>query len=114
MKIKVGDLVTVDALEWIDPVWEFDNPTVVLRPVYREFETAHLDDAIETVMLDLIADGDGEDEPKEYRRWNLRTLKRRFSEAMRGKRFPVANYRVKRQSFAIFRDDDGLMFKEQP
>ena len=52
MVIGLGDVLTIDALEWHEG-WEFDNPKVILRPVYREFDTGSLDSAIESLLLDV-------------------------------------------------------------
>lgn len=113
--VTAGDVVTVDVLEWIDPYWEFDNPTVVLAPIYREFETTHTEGAIEDVLLDICCDETapifigGIDGP---RRWNVATLKRRFREAIAGKEFPERNYRAQRVKVRIVREADYLTWEE--
>lgn len=110
--VKEGDVITVDCLEWIDPYWEFDNPCVVIRPIYREFETRHTESAIESVLLDLVCD---EEVPVRHdgpHRWNIPTLRRRFGEALDGKKFAERGYRATRVTARIIRDADGLMWEE--
>lgn len=105
--IKEGDIVTVEAVEWIDPYWDFNNPCVVLKPIYREYETSHLEHAIEDVMLDLIS---GETEGEDPGRWNPKTVRARFRGVIAGKR----RGQVAVQRFEIYRDEDGLMFRDAP
>lgn len=112
--VSEGDVITVDCLEWIDPYWEFDNPTVVLRPIYREYETTHTDGAIEDVLLDLCCDGPVPVRHGPPQRWNEKTLRQRFREALGGKEFPQRNYRATRQVVRITHDGEGLTWEEVP
>ena len=110
--VHEGDRVTIDCLEWIDPYWDFDNPTVVLRPIYREFETDHAEGAIEHVMLDLVCYGTVPRRIGPPQRWNENYLRRIFQAALDGKEFPQRNYRATRATFIIGKDGDGLTFEE--
>lgn len=35
MKVKNKDVVEFIALEWHEPQWEFDHPTVILSPIIQ-------------------------------------------------------------------------------
>lgn len=108
--IAEGDEFTVDALEWYEQ-WEFDNPKVILRPVYREYDTGSLADAIEDVLIDAVCGGEFRGYDHNYG-LSIGTLKRRFREAMNGHTFPVKNFRAKRVRVRITRDRYGLTWEE--
>lgn len=110
--VKEGDEFDVDVVEWIDPVWEFDNPTVILRPVYLEFETTHTEGAIESLLLDLVCGDAVADLAQEHRRWKVKTLRRDFAQRMAGREFPIKQLEATRVRVQITRDANGLTWKE--
>ena len=111
MVIGLGDVLTIDALEWHEG-WEFDNPKVILRPVYREFDTGSLDSAIESMLLDAVANGRiGRSDDHRYG-LSLATMKIRFAEALRGRKFPSRNYRAKRVRVLIVEGEEGLLWED--
>jgi len=105
-----GDVFTIDALEWFE-AWEFYNPTVILRPVYREYDASRLDDAIEDILLDAVCEGQFRGYGKRYG-LSLSTMKRRFREALNGREFPQRGFTAKRVHVRITRDGDGLAWEE--
>lgn len=112
IKIKEGDVITFDTLRWNDG-WEFDCPSMILRPVIRCCEDgSHCEGMVEDVMMDAVCGNNilpTEDFETQWgwRRYNLNTLRRRFREALAGKRFPVAHYFAERMTVKVVKDDDG-------
>lgn len=118
LPIREGDTLTFDVLTWQHEGYEFGRPCLMLSPVIREDSDSHPEALIESVLLDAVYDGkltrNTEEQQIEWRQWNLTTLRRRFREALAGKRFPVAGYRATRQRVRITRDKDGLTWVELP
>lgn len=89
-KIKNGDIVEFLAISWNEPQWEFDYPTVVLKPVIRYSPNGTSPDGmIEDLALDMCCDGKimNEDVSEEFkwRKWQLRTLNKVAKERLNGK-----------------------------
>lgn len=105
------------AIEWTEPSWEFDHPTVVLKPAIRYSPSG---DSAEGMIEDLAIDmcpyaGEArwelsdEDVSHEFawRGWSISNLKRVAAQCLRGKRFPVKNYRVTETWIKFHPDEDG-------
>lgn len=97
--VKAGDVVTFKVLEWFHEGWEFGRPAMMLEPVIRIEHDGSAESLIERVCLDLACNDNPLERLQncdrreiEWRGWNLATLRRRFSQAVKGKRFPVAGY----------------------
>lgn len=111
MKVQEGLVVFCDTLRWNDG-WEFECPSMMLSPVIRCFETgAHHEQIVEDVLIDAIVGGEFVSQSFEqqwgWRGYNLRTLQRRFYEALKGKRFPRANYTATREKIIFIKDEEG-------
>jgi hypothetical protein len=109
LEIKAGDVLTFDVLQW-DEGYEFGAPCLILSPVIRENSDSHPEAMIESVCIDAVLDGElllnNEQQQIEWRQWNLKTLRRRFNEALAGKKFSKLNYRATRQKVRFFWDDE--------
>ena len=119
LSIKEGDILTFDVLEWFHEGYEFGRPCLMLSPVLRENSDQHPDTLIESVMINAVCDGKIDQSPGyaeqeiEWRGWNLKQLRRRFNEALKGKKFPVAGYIATRQVVKVTKDEDGELSWEE-
>lgn len=120
LRVKEGDVVTFDVLEW-DEGWEFGGPCVMLRPVIRVNDNHGAETIIENACIDGCCEGEIKDrsewdeDGKHWRGWTLKTLNRRFAEALRGKRFPKACYRATRKTVKFVKQKDGsLLWEDVP
>lgn len=109
--LKEGMVFRCDTLRWNDG-WEFDCPSMMLSPVIRCYETgAHHENIVENVMIDGVCDGVLKSEDFQrtwgWRGYNLSTLRRRFREALAGKKFPKVNYQAERSLIRIVLDKFG-------
>lgn len=114
IEIKDGTVITVRALEWQED-WEFDHPTVILSPVRRYSPNGDsMEEMIESLGIDACVDGKVGDEfvedEFEWRGWSWATLRRVYSAALRGKRFPKKRYRAKQVEMKFYLDDGELAF----
>ena len=99
--VASGTEITIDVLVWQEG-WDFDHPTVVLRPVLRYSPNG--DDAeqmIEDMCEEAAVNGYLESDYDEGnglvdRCFPLALLKRRFADALRGVEFPVKGYEATR------------------
>jgi hypothetical protein len=117
LKVGDGDKVTFDVIEWFHEGWEFGHPTVMLSPVIRIDHDHGADSIIESVCIGLVC-GDhltylcGSDKQEiEWRGWNFVTLRKRFNQALKGKKFPVANYKAYRVTALFYLDEGELTWK---
>jgi len=109
--IREGDELTFDVLTWQNEGYEFGRPCLMLEPVIRENSDSDPSSLIESACIDAVVDGrlerNSEQHQIEWRGWNLTQLRRRFREALAGKRFPVAGYRATIKRVRIVADKDG-------
>lgn len=93
MKVKNKEVVTFIGLEWQEPQWEFDHPTVILFPVVKYSPNGEsAEKMIEDICIDLCINADtGEDYPDEdvtkefeWRRWNLKIMKNVAKQRLQG------------------------------
>ncbi|HEY1171009.1 MAG TPA: hypothetical protein VGH19_06520 [Verrucomicrobiae bacterium] len=116
-EIKEGMELVCDTLRW-DEGWEFDCPSMMISPVIRCFEDGRHHESIrEEVLINGIVKGAIKDENFEetwgWRGFKLPVLKRRFREALAGKKFPKANYKAERVVVKIVKDDRGELIWEE-
>jgi hypothetical protein len=109
--VREGTAFTVDVLRW-DEEWDFDAPVCVLRPVIRfspngEHTDEMAEQLAEDAAIDGFVDGEGTENGLIDRQFPLALLKRRWSEAWRGKEFPVRQYTAARYHVLFSRDADG-------
>lgn len=109
--IVEGMILVCDTLLW-DGGWEFDRPTMMLAPVVRCYETgASHDQIVEDVMLDAVTEPTLKSQDFKqlwgWRGYKLPVLRRRFREALAGKRFPIAGYNARRQTVRIVLGQEG-------
>jgi len=109
LEIKAGDVLTFDVLQW-DEGYEFGAPCLILSPVIREDSDSHPEAMVEDVCIDAVLDGklllNNEQQQIEWRQWNLKTLRRRFNEALAGKKFPKLNYQATRKKVQFVWDEE--------
>ncbi len=109
--VKEGDILTCDVITW-QAGYEFGRPCLMLSPVVREDSDSHPEALAEDFLLDIVVDGraqlNREEDQIAWRGWNLKILRRRFNEALKGKKWPVVGYKAFRQKVRITRDKDGL------
>ena len=115
--IQEGDTLTFDVLEWFNEGYEFGRPCLILSPVIQENSDSDPGSMIESACIDAVVDGkfelNREQQQIEWRGWNLTTKRRRFREALAGKKFPVAGYVATRQRVRFVLDEYGeLTWKE--
>lgn len=108
MKVQEGTTIIFDLLSWRED-WEFDHPSAMLRPFVRIWEDSRsFEGMVEDVCIDACLDGDlpeGDDDDGGI--VIIPTLKRRFREAMNGRRFPVKQYQATQVVVQFYRDSDG-------
>lgn len=119
LTVKPGDILTFDILTWQNEGYEFGRPCLMLSPVIRENSDASPWNLVESVAMDLTMDGkavtNNQQDQIEWRGWNLKTKRRRFNEALAGKRFPVAGYHATRTVIEIVKSEkweNGLDYRE--
>lgn len=109
MSIEAGDAIIVDVVRW-NAGWEFDCPTIVLRPVLAVFEDGRSCwEAAEHIAEDVcISAGELSSAPPDawWRSPNLKRLKRAWARSRRG--LPAfARYAAERFEVRFFNDEDG-------
>lgn len=116
MKIKAGDIVEFIAISWNQPWWEFDYPTLVLKP-YLEYSPngTSPETMIEDMAINLtFKDVEDEDISQEFkwRHWSLPWIKRVARERLQGKdTWKTMVREVVKQKIQFYEDEDGeLMF----
>ncbi len=119
LTVKPGDILTFDILTWQNEGYEFGRPCLMLSPVIREdsdHEPCHL---VESVVMDAVITGkilkNNQQDQIDWRGWNLKVKRRRFNEALAGKKFPVAGYQATRTVVKIIEDKkwaNGLGYEE--
>lgn len=113
LDIHEGDELTFDVLTWQHEGYEFGRPCLMLAPVIRENSDSDPESLIENVCITAVVGGglerNTEEQQIHWRGWNLTQLRRRFNEALVGKRFPIAGYQATRKRVKIVRDRRGLL-----
>lgn len=108
--MEAGDRIIIDVIRW-DAGWEFDCPTVVLRPVLAVFENGcSCAEAAERVAEDVCITGELQTEPPEawWRSPSLKRLKRAWARARRG--LPgFDQYSASRYEVRFVSDEDGAL-----
>ncbi len=119
LTVKLGDILTFDILTWQNEGYEFGRPCLMLSPVIREDSDHEPWNLVESVAMDAVIDGkilkNNQQDQIDWRGWNLKTKRRRFNEALAGKKFPVAGYRATRTVVKIVEDKrwaSGLGYEE--
>lgn len=115
IKIQEEDVIICDTLSW-DEGWEFENPSMMISPIIRCYESGKRHESIvEDVMIDAVTSknlelhGDNFEEQWGWRGYKLPVLRRRFKEALNGKSFPKAGYFAKREIIRIVKDKKGQL-----
>jgi hypothetical protein len=113
IEVREGTELTVDVLRW-DEGWDFDAPVCVLRPVIRFSPNGeHTDEVAESLAENAAVDGfvtgDVTENGLVDRQFPIALLRRRWSEAWRGKDFPLRQYTAARYHVRFSRDADGEM-----
>ena len=111
VKVENGTVIQVCALEWRED-WEFDFPTVILRPVHRYSPNGDgINRMIEELGIKACAEGElkdeNDDDEFQWRGWSWARLHRVFNESLRGKEFPKKGYRARRVKMRFILDDEG-------
>lgn len=123
MKVKDKDIVEFIVLEWREPQWEFDHPTVVLSPIVLYSPNGEsAGQMVEDICIDLCINADeleggkeleSEDVSREFkwRRWNLKTMHKVAKARLAGKDdWKTREARVTRQKVKFFEEDGELQF----
>lgn len=118
MKVKEGDVIEFLAISWDEPGWEFDHPTLVLKPVIEYSpngtspETMIEDMAIDLACGDDIQDEDISEEFK-WREWDIKKIYKIAEDILNGKDVWKNKKRhVIRQEIKFFNDwEDELDFR---
>jgi hypothetical protein len=117
LKVKDGDLVVFDVLEWFHEGWEFGHPTLMLRPVIQIDHDHGAETLIESTCISLVCGHtmnylcESDKHEIDWRGWNMVTLRRRFNQALRGKKFLIANYKAYRITALFYLDKGELTWK---
>jgi len=110
LSVKEGDELTFKVLTW-DEFYEFGRPCMILSSVIREDSDSDPEAMVESVCIDLcISDKvilNNEQKQIEWRGWNLKTLNRRWREAMNGKEFPLKGYQAEEIKVKFIKDKRG-------
>ena len=90
MKVDDGDIVEFIGISWDEPQWEFDYPSVILKPIIKYSSSGtSCDTMIENMAIDLCCEIDLEDDNIEdefkWRGWDLSRLNRVVRERLNGK-----------------------------
>lgn len=118
MKVKEGDVIEFLAISWNEPQWEFDHPTLVLKPVIRYSPNGTSPETmIEDLAIDLACGYDiqNEDVSEEFkwRRWDLKRISKIAEDILEGKDVWKTKKRsVIKQEIKFFNDfEDELDFQ---
>lgn len=90
MKVKDGDIIEFLAISWDSPEWEFDNPTIILKPVIWYSDDGRSCSGMIQDLIDCLCcdeDVKNSDIDDEFNRmgWKLSTLKRVARNRLAGK-----------------------------
>ena len=109
--IKEDDILTFDVLEWWHEGYEFGRPCLMLSPVIRENSDSHPEAMIEDVLIDMVISKviqcNNQQQQIAWRQWNLSYLRKVFNQALKGKKFPIAQYKATRQKVRIIKNKFG-------
>lgn len=114
--IQPLDVVVFDVLEWFNEGYEFGRPCLMLSPVIREDSDSHPEAMIETACIDACILKEiplnNQQDQIAWRGWDLKQKRRRFNEALKGKKFPIAGYKATRSVVRFFKNDrDEMSFE---
>lgn len=118
MKAKEGDIVEFLAISWEQPWWDFDYPTLVLKPFLGYSPNGTCPESmIEDMAISFCCGEDISDEDInsefEWRHWSLPWIKRVARERLQGKdTWKTMAREVVKQKVEFYNDSDGeLMFR---
>jgi hypothetical protein len=122
MKIKKGDIVEFVVLEWHEPQWEFDHPTVMLLPIVQYSPSTSAETMIEDLCIDLAIEADTIESPKEiesedvykefeWRGWSLKRMITVAKNRLKGKEDWKSRYaKVIKQKVKFITEDNETSF----
>jgi hypothetical protein len=117
MRVKNGDIVEFIAISWDEPQWEFDYPTVVLKPSIAYSPSGKPTELmIENMAIDLACGVDRTDqdvsEEFNWRGWKISNLKKVASDRLNGKDTWKTKIReVVKQRIKFIEEDGQLEFE---
>lgn len=124
MKVKHNEIVEFLAISWSEPQWEFDHPTVVLKPFIQYSSNGEdcemmIEDMAIDVAIDadtIIGNGDIKDDDVsqefEWRGWRLEYLRRVARERLAGKDTWKTKIRnVVKQKIRFYKQGDEMEFE---
>ena len=117
MLVKDGDIIEFVAISWNESNWEFDHPTVILKPYVRYSPNGESCEAmIEDMCIDICCDSELEDETIDsefkFQAWKLTTLKKVVKNRFEGKDDWKSKIReVIKQKIQFYQKDDEMFFK---
>lgn len=116
MKIKSGDTIEFIALEWREPQWEFDHPTVVLKPCFNYSPNGDsMEKMIEDMAIDFCCDEDIQDEDYSeefnWRRWKVKNMLKTAINRLKGKDdWKSRGARVMKRKIFFYQDEGEITF----
>lgn len=117
MNIKDGDIIEFLAISW-DEGWEFDHPTVVLKPIIEYSPNGNsCEEMIEDMAISFCCNEDVEDDEFfkdecDWRGWKLPTLKKVAKERLQGKDTWKTKIReVVSQKIKFFKEGNEMEFE---
>lgn len=113
MKVKSGDIIDFLAISWNAPHWEFDHPTVILKPcIIYSPDGMSCEEILEDVSTNFCIDMDIVDDdiiPEfEANGWKLSTLRKVAKNRLSGgDMWKTKIQEVIFQKIKFYTDDDG-------
>lgn len=117
MQIKNNDIIEFLAISWDEPAWEFDHPTVVLKPFIAYFSDGRsceqvLEDMAISLCCNVAVANEDVSHEFDWRGWKLSTLRRVAKNRLAGKDDWKTKIREVVQQSVRFFEADGEMESE--
>ena len=118
MEIKNNEIIEFVAISWDEHHWEFDYPTVVLKPFIAYSPNGNCPETmIEDMGINICCGDDIQNEDVseefEWRRWSLSRLKRVVKDRLNGKdtwKTKIREVCIQKLQF-YYDDENELQFK---
>lgn len=97
IEIKEGDVIDVVSLEWREPNWEFDYPSILIYPILQLHTSGTCNETVIEQFLEHLTcinpkmKSDDLKWEEDFYGWNIKKLRRIANNRLNGKRDGIKN-----------------------